>query len=378
MQVDLLDWGVIYGKLDHRCTDDFVNTLLHVGPSLGMIVNEPKHVLKLDDDRIDTYMRALKFLKDRQIQIVVLVFPTLRTDRYTAVKYYCNVDAGMSSQVIQTYSLTKKKSLRSTVLSIALQMNCKMGGSLWTTPNPFKSVMVVGIDVYHDTKNRSRSVVGVVSSLNQNLTHYFSQVIYQDPKQELIDGLRHCFIESIRHYFNVNNKFPARIFVFRDGVGDGQLRTLVAYEVEQLINCFPSLTRDEVYEPKFTVVVVQKRINTKIFAARPQDQFENPPPGTVVDHTITKKFMYDFILVSQFAHHGTVNPTHYLVLYDNSQLKPDYLQRFTFKLCHMYFNWMGIIRVPAPCQYAHRLAAHAGLHLKTGFHPVLAERLFYL
>ena len=25
-------------------------------------------------------------------------------------------------------------------------------------------------------------------------------------------------------------------------------------------------------------------------------------------------------------------------------------------MTHMYFNWPGTVRVPAPCQYAHKLA----------------------
>ena len=48
---------------------------------------------------------------------------------------------------------------------------------------------------------------------------------------------------------------------------------------------------------------------------------------------------YDFYLVSQAARRGTVNPTYYNVIYDDNGLKPDHMQRLTFKLCHLYFNW---------------------------------------
>ena len=36
---------------------------------------------------------------------------------------------------------------------------------------------------------------------------------------------------------------------------------------------------------------------------------------------------YDFFLVSQHVRQGTVTPTHYNVVYDNSGLKPDHMQR---------------------------------------------------
>ena len=51
-----------------------------------------------------------------------------------------------------------------------------------------------------------------------------------------------------------------------------------------------------------------------------------------------------------------MSPTHYIVVHDNTGLKPDILQKISYKLTHMYYNWPGTVRVPAPCQYAHKLA----------------------
>ena len=53
---------------------------------------------------------------------------------------------------------------------------------------------------------------------------------------------------------------------------------------------------------------------------------------------------------------GTVNPTSYNVIKDTSGLKPKHIQQLTYKLTHLYYNWPGTVRVPAPCQYAHKLA----------------------
>ena len=38
----------------------------------------------------------------------------------------------------------------------------------------------------------------------------------------------------------------------------------------------------------------------------------NPGPGTIVDHTITKKTIYDFFLVPQKVGQGTVTPSHFV------------------------------------------------------------------
>ena len=53
--------------------------------------------------------------------------------------------------------------------------------------------------------------------------------------------------------------------MYRDGVGDGQLHVVSGYEVQQLSDCFALFGED--YKPKMAVIVVQKRINMRIFAA---------------------------------------------------------------------------------------------------------------
>ncbi|OWK50780.1 Piwi-like protein 2 [Lonchura striata] len=53
------------------------------------------------------------------------------------------------------------------------------------------------------------------------------------------------------------------------------------------------------------------------------------------------------------------------------------LKRF-YELCHLYWNWPGTVRVPAPCKYAHKLALLVGqvLHHEPSAH--LCEQLFFL
>ena len=61
--------------------------------------------------------------------------------------------------------------------------------------------------------------------------------------------------------------------------------------------------------------------------------------GSVVDQEVTRKEWYDFFLVSQSVRQGTVSPTHYNVIHDTTGLKPDHMQRLTYKLTHLYYNW---------------------------------------
>lgn len=259
-------------------------------------------------------------------------------------KFICVLCLG-KHQVIVAKTINKPdNALRSVAQKIVLQMNVKLGGELWRLPIPIKKLMVVGIDVYHKIEKGYKSIAGFVSSLNNDQTRWYSKVCFQMVGQELADTLKTAFAASLKKYAEVNNFLPDKIFVFRDGVSEGQLPIVSEHEVAQLRSCF---TAD--YNPQLCVIVVQKRINTRIFAGSFR-QMTNPKPGSIIDHGITSKELFDFFLVSQHVNQGTVTPTHYIVPYDDTGLKPDHVQRMAYKMTYLYYNWCGTIRVPAPCQ----------------------------
>ena len=100
-------------------------------------------------------------------------------------------------------------------------------------------------------------------------------------------------------------------------------------------------------------------------------------PGTIMDQKVTKPYYQDFYLVSQYVRQGTVTPSHFIVLQDG-KIKPDHIQKLSYKLTHMYYNWPGTVRVPAPCQYAHKLSALVGENVQAEPSPELADKLYYL
>lgn len=369
-------WYIFYCQQDTKYTTGFIKMLLDISKNLGLTINTPREV-SLRNDRIDSYLCELRNVINNGIEMVVIVFPSNRTDRYSAIKKLCCVEKPIPSQVIISRTLSRPDKLRSITQKIVLQMNCKLGGALWAVNIPFDKCMVCGIDVYHPGigQGRQRSVAGFVASMDKLLTSWYSKICLQGPNQELIDLLQICFIASINAYKKHNGSYPNRIIVYRDGVGDGQIDTVRNYEVKQLLSTIAHIDPD--YKPHFSVIVVQKRINTRLFLRRQTDLI-NPEPGTVIDSSVTRANFYDFFLVPQNIRHGTVTPTHYIVVYDGSNMKTDHMQRFTYKLCHLYYNWPGTIRVPAPCQYAHKLVSLVGQNIQMEPDPSLCNYLFYL
>ena len=163
--------------------------------------------------------------------------------------------------------------------------------------------MVVGVDVFHDPSRLGSSYAAMVASTNDALSLWYSNCIGSlDPKKELIDRLQVAFIDCLKAYKARNNAWPKKVLFFRDGIGDSQIEAASAIEVNRIKGALNSIV-DYTETPKFGFVVVQKRINTRLLKVN--RIVENPPPGTIVDKTITRKHYFDFYLVSQSTRQGT-------------------------------------------------------------------------
>ncbi|KAL3266899.1 hypothetical protein HHI36_011049 [Cryptolaemus montrouzieri] len=371
MPIDLTNWIVFHTIKDKQYAGKFADTMTRMGPSMGCMINRPK-LVTVKDDRNESYISAIKDNVVKGVQCAVFICPTFRGDRYTVIKRMCITQIPVASQVVMSRTLANEQKSRSIIQKIALQINCKLGGTLWTLRFPFKNWMIVGIDVYHSAKgSKSDSVCAVVSSMNESISRWFSMAVPQ--KGELSEFYKMIFSKSLENYRRINGTYPAKVVIFRDGVGDGQLDHCLRYEIPQ----FEDTVKHFELDIKICFVVVQKRTNTRIFL-QSKDGLVNPEPGTILDHSVTRRYHNDFFLIPQNVRQGTVNPTHYIVLKDTCNLKPDHVQRLAFKLCHLYYNWSGTVRVPAPCQYAHKLAALSGQHLNKSVAPELADKLFYL
>ena len=306
--------------------------------------------------------------------MVVFLFPTQRENLYSAVKKVCCIHKPVPTQCVLIRTLQNQKRVRTVTLKIAHQIMCKLGGALWTVKFPCKAWMIVGMDVYHNHLKKSKSTVSAfISSLGDDYTKWYSSVAFQE--KEIGDHLKMSTVRALEKFRSMYGNFPTKIVVFRDGVGDGDLAYTRDYEALQFTNAVQNLNLRDV---TICMIVVQKRINTRILASADDKRAVNPSPGTVVDTVITKKFLYDYYLVPQNVNHGTVSPTHYVVVSDNTGIKPDHIQKLSYKLCHLYYNWSGTIRVPAPCQYAHKLAYLVGEHIEGVPSEVLSDRLYYL
>ncbi|XP_071435063.1 piwi-like protein 2 [Pithys albifrons albifrons] len=374
--IPINSWLLVYPKRLQQVAKELLAAMRSTSGALGMQVGQPI-LLELWDDRTESYVRSIQsgLGSQEKLQLLLCIIPRNRDDLYRAIKKLCCVRTPVPSQVISAQTLMGHPGkLRSVVQKVLLQINCKLGGQLWGVDIPLKQTMVVGMDIHHSRSQGPRSVIGFVASMNHSLTKWHSRVVFQLPHQEIADSLQLCLSQALHHFHKLNHTLPLKIVVYRDGVSDSQLDTVLKYEVPQIQKSFSTFQN---YQPSLVVLVVQKQLGTNFYSLMGKE-FTSAPPGVVLDHTITSTDWNDFFLLAHHSRLGCCAPTRYILMCNSTNLSTEHLQRLTFKLCHLYWNWTGTIRIPAPCKYAHRLAFLAGqiLHQEPSAH--LSEKLFFL
>ncbi|KAH8341382.1 hypothetical protein KR059_005676 [Drosophila kikkawai] len=355
--VDIKRWLVITPRRSINQTQDFVRMCIRVAQGMRMTILDPRYD-EINDDRNATYSQAIDNAAAKDPQIVMVVMNAPNEEKYSTIKKRACVDRPVPSQVVTLKTIAprpeKSAGLMSIATKVVIQMNAKLMGAPWMVDLPLRGLMTVGFDVCHSPKNKNKSFGALVATMDMKTsTRYFSSVTEHMKGQELSDQMSITMTCALKAYREHHGTLPERILFFRDGVGDGQLHQVVNAEVK-----FLKEKLDEIYKSagmqdgcRMAFMVVAKRINTRYFSNK-----RNPVPGTVVDDVITLPERYDFFLVSQSVRQGTVSPTNYNVIHDNMGLSADKLQILSYKMTHMYYNYSGTCRVPAVCQYAHKLA----------------------
>lgn len=220
--------------------------------------------------------------------MMVCIVSNNNADRYGAIKKKCCIDRPVPTQVIMHRTITPKggnvRGLLSIATKIAIQMNCKLGGTPWSTQIPLSGLMAIGFDVSVDCKDKRRSYGALVASMDmRESAQFFSAVASHSSGEELSTQLTINVAKALKAYQELHNALPQRICIYRSGVGDGHLKYVVEHEVKMLAEKL-----DEIYESagagkcKMSFIVVSTRIDARFFV-----NGNNPSPGTVIDDVVT-------------------------------------------------------------------------------------------
>lgn len=356
-------WAVLTSERDAGCRDKLIKTLINkagqVGISMGQAI------------QIDYQPRNLKniigSLHQQQggrpvPQIALIVIGPNDKRGYNDIKEACALQSGIPTQCIKINNLNNPKKFDSIMSKIIIQMAAKTGSTPWemlnTTPGIPLKTMVVGIDVFHDTVLRAKSVLGFVASIHPRFNNYFNTTRIHEKSGEEIGGkVGECMREALIAFFEATQKrfYPDTIIVYRDGVADSQIEAARRFEVDAIKNTIRGF---QGYAPNLVYVLVNKKTNAKLYSQSNRG-IDNPQPGTVVNSVIIPESQ-SFYLIAHAVTQGMASPTLYRVISNEGNIEIMAIAKLAFKLCYMYYNWTGGIKVPAPTMMAHKLAYLVG------------------
>ena len=293
---------------------------------------------------------------DESVDAAVFLLPGPKKNGqfYNDIKKLLIKDRPVPSQVVLLKTIQAGRGLRSICNKILIQICAKVGGIPWTINNfPFsdRPTMLVGIDPYQKNMGGGKKVniLAFCATMDRNFSKYWTTVRIQDFGQETGTQLQSCMTQALAEFKEANKIEVENIIVFRDGVSDSQRKAIEDLEVSAL--------RQVTGGRKMIFICVNKRINARFYVGdnlKPNQPLSNPPAGTLIQSKVCGE--KEFYLISQKTLQGTASPSHFYILVNDFNNGKEKIQLLCYKLCYMYYNWVGSIKIPAPIQYAQKLS----------------------
>jgi len=282
------------------------------------------------------------------------------------------------SQMILGSTISRGRNLRSIINKMLIQFKAKLGGTPWALDQmPFTNSpsMVIGIDVFGKIQGSGVCVCALISTVDRHFSRYNSQTVFIENQNDFAKELTRMFKNAINKFSSVNGKrLPDNIILYREGISQGMRSKVKDTEIAEMLKVIEEIKKERKIEKKTALnliyVTVSKSNGSKFFGqggGRHHGGLGNPLAGSYVYKNVCKDDN-EFFLVSQKPGKGLSSPSHYYILHndvsDKELIKPEDVRNMvavlSFKLCFLYFNTVGSIKIPAPIHYAHKLAAFVG------------------
>ena len=405
--VQLSRWIVIHqNDQDKSLVDMWLRSMRELGGGgFGMHFGEPLRLVM--SGNTEELKRLLLDNITADVQLVMLFTPQKESRRvYQTLKHITSTVRPCITQVVKSETLRKRQSVVAIVTRVIMQISAKLLGPLWhvnletpATPMMSEPTMIVGIDIFENKEFPRKSAIGFVASLDAHVSQYFSTccLIDEGPKSEkyfdlVAQKIRLCMHDAFEAFADSNEGIlPTNIIIYRNNVSKNDMKKIGQFEVEAVLDSIKATnsetwdetsqvkrTRECAYDPSLVYICCLNNVPARFFVMGSPEGPKNPPPGTVIDAVAPGTDHYGFYLVNQHVSRGSAAPTQYVVGYDSSHFSVDSVQTLTFKLSHMYYNFPGAVRLPAPAQYAKKLAHMVATAVHAEVHPRLRETLYYL
>eukprot|EP00746_Dinoflagellata_sp_MGD_P168486 gnl/MRDRNA2_/MRDRNA2_99983_c0_seq1.p1 gnl/MRDRNA2_/MRDRNA2_99983_c0~~gnl/MRDRNA2_/MRDRNA2_99983_c0_seq1.p1 ORF type:complete len:826 (-),score=133.59 gnl/MRDRNA2_/MRDRNA2_99983_c0_seq1:43-2520(-) len=399
------DWIFIYPETDAQVIDIWLKSLMDIAhKAFQMRMHAPKRIICTEQRK--EIVEVLQANVRPTTQMVLLLTPQRDCKKvYHLFKKTTVCEYPCVTQVVKSETIRKRSGIAAVLSRVVLQINAKFCGPLWhidlevpiLKPLFERPTMIIGIDICWIPETEE-TYFGWAASLNSSATDYYSKSQQLDVNHP-DKGWRHrahlvqeYLKESLLAFAKRNDGvMPEYIVVYRNSVQMNEWSKMRVAEIEAIGMVTrsvgkPNMKGPDKYNPHLCFIAISKNVPARFFATRPTPEdgngaWGNPEPGTVIDTpVVTRQDMFSFYMVNQTVpvNKGSAVPTQYTVLFNSCALSPDCIQSLTYRLSYLYFNQPGSIRIPAPAQYAKKIAQFIGTAVRAEPHKRLLRTLFYL
>ncbi|GBE85375.1 Piwi-domain-containing protein [Sparassis crispa] len=305
--------------------------------------------------------------RNNKPSFVLVLLSKIDSYIYPGIKKLCDTVLG-----IHTVHMQLKKARGNNqdqyFSNVALKVNAKLGGTnhlldpqsmRWLTE---KRTMLVGIsltDPGPTSKLCALSIVAVVASVDSDFVQFPASLQPQKSNlnkgaKEMVEKLDDLMVERLLLYQKKNKSLPERIFVYRNGVSEGEYNLVLQHELPKLLVAFKKVSPEALYRPKLTITVCGKTRRARIIPMdyNVMDHKGNTQPGTVIDKGITNVYSNDFYLQAHPGLQGHARPKHYVVIYDEQHWSADQIQQGTHTTSYGYVCATKAVSLVPPAYYA--------------------------
>ncbi|KAL3122858.1 hypothetical protein niasHT_008770 [Heterodera trifolii] len=388
---ELANWLVLCARNRFDTAQQFADRLGRMGNEKGIPIAEPEIVAFNSPDNSDReWMTMFERCVNKHIQFIMLV-DEKRKDTHGLLK----LSEAMHKVTTQHVTLEKandvvRKNQRQTLENILNKLNMKNFGLNYVPvmePSACRrfslesgNVLVIGYDVNHPApmpqqtrrllasqgesqlSSLDPSCVGICANMAPDFNAFVGDYFFQESRREAIDQMQ--LVDRMKWILqNVEKHRPGKsrpeyIFIFRDGLSEGQFAMACKEELRALKQGCSEY--DSRYQPKFVMIVGTKRHFKKFFLeeegreGRPFNQ--NLTPGSVIQEKVTRADITEFFLQPHAPIQGTGKPVEYAMLEDEIGISMDELQGVIMALSYSHQIVNVAVSMPEPVYQAHELA----------------------
>ena len=329
-------------------------------------------VLKNKKNPFIEWEKTLSKVANPSLLGIIIILPECEEREliYKFVKRFLLVSFPIPCQCIRS-STFKESTIKFIFNKIISQLSVKLSSELWAVKDmPFNDVptMIVGI---YDIFIKNNIVVSMVASYNKNFTRYYSSTkIIKDYTDDITStNIISLLKESINHFNLCQSVYPMNIIIMRENTLQLSQVGIYQKEAESVINHFKQ-SDSYLKSINISFLIMKRNVNfIKFYSSKDQTLFKEEK-NLIIQENITNEKTEFYLLfnnnmintVNGFSNKTLFpyNSSYYniLVLNDNHSIFD--MQNLCIKLTYVYYNSIGCFSIPAPFQYAKKLAFLVG------------------